>query len=58
MCFKRVGGVWPSEVRAFIEELAPGIMCNDLVCVAVWLRMNGRTAMDRIVAIPMAKTPI
>ena len=35
----------------FTEGLARGIMCNALVCLAVWLCMSGRTATDKILAI-------
>jgi len=35
----------------FSEGLARGIMCNVLVCLAVWLCMSGRTTTDKILAI-------
>lgn len=35
----------------FTEGLARGIMCNALVCIAVWLCMSGRTTTDKILAI-------
>ncbi|MFB0546888.1 MAG: formate/nitrite transporter family protein [Anaerolineae bacterium] len=35
----------------FTEGVARGIMCNALVCIAVWLCMSGRTTTDRILAI-------
>jgi formate/nitrite transporter len=34
-------------VRAFFD----GVLCNVLVCLAVWLSLAGRSVMDRIVAI-------
>lgn len=33
------------------RAVAPGIMCNVLVCMAVWLAMGGRTVVDRFVAV-------
>lgn len=35
----------------FIEALALGILCNALVCMAVWLTMGARTTTDKIMAI-------
>jgi len=35
----------------FTQGLARGIMCNALVCLAVWLCMSGRTTTDKILAI-------
>lgn len=35
----------------FGEAFFKGILCNILVCLAVWLAMSGRNAVDRIVAI-------
>lgn len=35
----------------FTEGLARGIMCNALVCMAVWLCMSSRTTTDKILAI-------
>jgi len=35
----------------FSEGLARGIMCNVLVCLAVWLCMSGRTTTDKILAL-------
>jgi formate transporter len=36
---------------SFTEALARGIMCNALVCLAVWLCLSGRSVMDKIMAI-------
>ncbi len=36
---------------AFGEALARGILCNALVCLAVWLCLGGRNVVDKIVAI-------
>ncbi len=40
----------------FIHTLALGVMCNALVCLAVWLAMGGRTVADRVlgIAFPIA----
>ncbi len=35
----------------FVEALALGILCNALVCMAVWLTMGARTTTDKILAI-------
>ena len=34
-----------------LEAFALGILCNILVCLAVWLTMGGRTVTDKVVAI-------
>ena len=34
-----------------VQGVSRGIMCNALVCVAVWLCMSGRTTTDKILAI-------
>lgn len=34
-----------------IEALALGVLCNALVCLAVWLAMAGRTVSDKILAV-------
>lgn len=36
---------------SFTEGLARGILCNALVCLAVWLCLSGRSVVDKIVAI-------
>ena len=36
---------------AFIPALAQGIMCNVMVCMAVWLCFSARTTTDKIAAI-------
>lgn len=36
---------------SFAEGLARGILCNALVCIAVWLCLSGRTVVDKILAI-------
>jgi formate transporter len=36
---------------SFAEGLARGILCNALVCLAVWLCLSGRSAVDKIMAI-------
>ncbi len=35
----------------FAEAFLKGVLCNLLVCLAVWLAMAGRTVTDRVVAI-------
>ncbi|MFQ5692376.1 MAG: formate/nitrite transporter family protein [Nitrospinota bacterium] len=35
----------------FLEALALGVLCNALVCLAVWLAMGGRGVTDKILAI-------
>jgi formate/nitrite transporter len=35
----------------FAQALALGVMCNALVCLAVWLTMGARTTTDKILAI-------
>ena len=34
----------------FVPAVALGVMCNALVCVAVWLTYSARTTTDRILA--------
>lgn len=36
---------------SFSEGLARGILCNALVCLAVWLCLSGRSVADKILAI-------
>ena len=35
----------------FVPALTLGIMCNALVCLAVWMCYGARTTIDRVVAI-------
>lgn len=35
----------------FVEALVKGILCNALVCLAVWLCFSGRSVADKILAI-------
>lgn len=35
----------------FVQAVALGILCNGLVCLAVWLTYSARTTIDKIVAI-------
>jgi formate/nitrite transporter len=35
----------------FFQAIALGVLCNALVCLAVWLTFSARTTMDKIVAI-------
>lgn len=41
---------------SFMEGLSRGIMCNALVCLAVWLCLSGRSVMDKILAIVLPIT--
>ena len=41
---------------SFIPALASGIMCNALVCLAVWLTYSARSTTDKILAILMPIT--
>lgn len=36
---------------AFLPAIASGILCNALVCLAVWLTLGARTSADKILAI-------
>jgi formate transporter len=36
---------------AFVPALTLGIMCNALVCLAVWMCFSARTTIDRVVTI-------
>jgi formate transporter len=35
----------------FLEAFVKGVLCNVLVCLAVWLAMAGRTVADKVLAI-------
>lgn len=37
--------------HTFVEAFALGILCNALVCLAIWLSYSARTTTDRIMAI-------
>ncbi len=43
-------GVAKSELT-FVQAIALGILCNSLVCLAVWLTFSARTTADKILAI-------
>jgi formate/nitrite transporter len=54
------GGAWGSTALAiataklglgFVQAVALGLLCNALVCLAVWLTYSARTTTDRILAI-------
>jgi formate transporter len=38
---------------SFLEAIALGILCNMLVCLAVWLSYSARTTSDRVLAVIM-----
>jgi formate transporter len=40
----------------FVQALALGILCNALVCLAVWLTLSARSTTDKIVAIMLPIT--
>ncbi|MEJ2759850.1 MAG: formate/nitrite transporter family protein, partial [Anaerolineales bacterium] len=35
----------------FVQAMALGVLCNVLVCLAVWLTFSARTTIDKIVAV-------
>lgn len=37
--------------ESFVEALVLGVLCNVLVCLAVWLAFSARTTVDRVVAV-------
>ncbi|MEL4503586.1 formate transporter FocA [Luteococcus sp. H138] len=39
--------------HTIVEAIALGILCNLLVCLAVWLTYAGRTATDKIIALTL-----
>lgn len=39
--------------HSFLEAFALGMLCNLLVCLAVWAAYSGRTATDKILAVTM-----
>lgn len=53
------GGVGDTAVQiatakaglTIVEAIARGILCNALVCLAVWLAMGGRSVADKVLAI-------
>ncbi len=36
---------------SLVEAFARGVLCNALVCIAVWLTMGGRSVTDKILAV-------
>ncbi|HWS25930.1 MAG TPA: formate/nitrite transporter family protein [Xanthomonadales bacterium] len=40
----------------FVQAIALGILCNALVCLAVWMTYSGRTVIDKVVAISVPVT--
>jgi formate/nitrite transporter len=40
----------------WLEAFARGVLCNALVCLAVWLALGGRSVTDKIVAVIMPIT--
>ena len=39
-----------------VQAIALGILCNALVCLAVWMTYSGRTVIDKVVAISVPVT--
>jgi formate transporter FocA len=37
--------------HGFVATVVLGIMCNALVCLAIWMSYSGRSAMDKIVSV-------
>ncbi|MDN3653344.1 formate transporter FocA [Thalassotalea ponticola] len=37
--------------HSFVQAVALGIMCNLLVCLAIWMTFSGRTVVDKVVVI-------
>jgi formate/nitrite transporter len=40
----------------FVQAIALGILCNALVCLAVWMTYSGRTVVDKVLAITFPVT--
>ena len=43
-------GTYKADLGA-LEVLARGVLCNALVCLAVWLAMGGRSVTDKILGV-------
>jgi len=41
----------PKAALGFLEAVVLGVLCNALVCLAVWLAMGGRSVADKMLAI-------
>ena len=41
----------PKMHHGFIEAIVLGILCNLMVCLAIWLSFNGKSTTDKILAI-------
>jgi formate/nitrite transporter len=57
---RSAGGAWGATALSigasklafgFVQAVALGLMCNALVCLAVWMTYSARTTADRILAI-------
>jgi len=45
-------GIANSKVQlGFIQAIALGVLCNMLVCLAIWLTLSARSTIDKIAAI-------
>ncbi len=48
---KAVSIAWAKAHLGFTQAFALGILCNTLVCLAVWLAIGGRSVTDKVVGI-------
>lgn len=39
--------------HTFVESLALGVLCNLMVCLAIWAAYSGRTTTDKVLAVTM-----
>lgn len=44
--------------HTFTESVSLGIMCNLMVCLALWMSYCGRSLCDKIVAMIFAHHPV
>ncbi|MGC0274422.1 formate transporter FocA [Pseudactinotalea sp. Z1739] len=60
--WRMVDGGWGTVVlnsattkvsHSFVEAFALGVLCNLLVCLAIWAAYSGRTTTDKVVAVTM-----
>jgi len=58
--YRLAGGEWGGTAMTiaftklqlgFVQAVASGVLCNALVCLAVWLTYSARTTTDRVLAI-------
>ncbi|GAA6525386.1 formate transporter FocA [Intrasporangium sp. DVR] len=60
--WRSAGGGWGQVVlttasaklhHSFLEALVLGILCNLMVCLAIWAAYSGRTTTDKVIAVTM-----